>query len=166
MHMLICYSENPIQFMKIQSNLWNPLIWKYRQYRHIGNHQYRRIGISAKMSYRHALKQVHQGLLIMLTCVSKTEAKHQRIPLVSDANIFWYGRFWLWKIIVYPGSNSVSRAQWGGGSEEQFQTIAKQGQFFCYFAVCHLKPRHVLYVWKRMAIANFKHLTQISRFLY
>ncbi len=31
------------------------IIWKYRQYRHIGNHRYRHIGISAKMSYRHAL---------------------------------------------------------------------------------------------------------------
>ena len=41
--------------VQIQSNMWNPLIWKYRQYRHIGNHQYRRIGISAKMSYRHTL---------------------------------------------------------------------------------------------------------------
>ena len=30
-------------------------IWKYRQYRHIGNHQYLHIAISAKMSYRHAL---------------------------------------------------------------------------------------------------------------
>ncbi len=42
--------------MYIQSVIWNPLVWKYRQYRHIGNHQYRRIGISAKMAYRHALK--------------------------------------------------------------------------------------------------------------
>ncbi len=56
-------------------------MWKYRQYRHIGNHQYRRIGISAKMSYRHTLTKY---------CDAHKDSGYVLFPIPIHFWNFWF----------------------------------------------------------------------------